>query len=89
MRRKPSIHITEDRLSKILMELFEPCGIKRNWKELAKQISIISKKDTLISRSVTISNDKLDKKVNTLLKAKETDSDLVVTSFVRSELGAK
>lgn len=75
-KREPSIHITESKLAKILFDLMDVEGSPVNWnyKKLAEDIVKRSQKFSLNSRSLSVSNDKLDKKVKQLVKASESDA---------------
>lgn len=76
-RRIPSIHITESHLAKLLMEMFEDTGVKRNWNKVAQEIASKAKGKTLNTRSVIVSNDKLERKIKTMVKASASDTDLL------------
>lgn len=78
-KREPSIHITESKLAKILFDILDVEGspINCDFKGLAKEILKRSQKFNINTRSLTISNDKLDKKVKQLVKASESDSQML------------
>lgn len=75
-KRQPSIHITQSKLEKILFEIMdvESSPVNWNYKKLATEILKKASKQPLNSRSVSVSNDKLDKKVKQLVKASESDA---------------
>jgi len=76
--RKPSIHITESHLAVILRDIFEDLPIaNKGFNELAKEIARRAKAKTLVNRSVSISNDKLERKINMVLKASDSDTDML------------
>lgn len=79
MKRVPGIHITENRLAKILHEVLHVEGspITCQYKKLAKEIVFRAKNDSLNNRVVTVTNNKVEGKIKTLLKAKESDSELL------------
>lgn len=76
--RKPSIHITENQLAVILRDIFEDLPIaNKGFNELAREIARRAKSKTLVNRSVSISNDKLERKIKTVLKASDSDTDML------------
>ena len=79
MHRKPSIHITESKLAKLLQEVLEVEGspIVYPYKDIAKEIVRLAQPHSLINRTLTVSNDKLDKKVTQLVKASTSDTQLL------------
>lgn len=79
IKREPSIHITQGKLEKILFEILdtEESTVSWNYKKLATDILKRASKYTLNNRAVTVSNDKLDKKVKQLVKASENDANML------------
>lgn len=59
------------------MEMFEDTGVKRNWNKVAQEIASKAKGKTLNTRSVIVSNDKLERKIKTMVKASASDTDLL------------
>ena len=76
--RDPSIHITEKKLALVLEDLLDDNNYsKQDCIKLAKRITTIVKTDTLINRSVIITNDKLEQKAKKLLSSSRGDADLM------------
>lgn len=81
--RDPSIHISKSKLTQVLQELVDSGVIKSNiaLTDLAKRITLKSCRYSLINRSITITNDKLDKKVEKLNASLKEDSILFANTF--------
>lgn len=78
MKRQPSIHITEKQLKGILRDMWpDDSPMQSHIDEYAKEIVYRAKNLTITTRSITVTNNKLENKVKTLLKAKESDSELL------------
>lgn len=73
--REPSIHIKESDLLKLLEDILPEQLIDINW--LAREISRRAKAKSLNNRSVTVSNNKLERDIKTLIKSSESDSGLL------------
>lgn len=70
MKREPSIHITRDSLRIILNSL----GIEENY--FIKEIMRRAKSNSIGTRTVTISTDKLEKKFKKITQSSRKDADL-------------
>ena len=70
MKREPSIHITLSTLRSVLKSL----GLKDD--KYANEIMKRSKSHSIGTRTVTITNDKLEKKINKVLQSSRKDADL-------------
>lgn len=78
MTRDPSIHVTESKLALALEELLDvDYIIDIDYDKLAKQLVDRLKTKTLLNRSITITNDKLEKKAKKLLSSSRGDADLM------------
>lgn len=77
--RDPSIHITESELANILSKIWEaPPFVEKGWeKEMAKKIVRLAKGKALNSRSITLSSELVEKKINKQLRAKTGDTKLM------------
>lgn len=77
--RDPSIHITESELANILSKIWEaPTSVEKGWeKEMAKKIVRLAKGKALNSRSITLSSELVEKKINKQLRAKTGDTKLM------------
>lgn len=73
--REPSIHIKESDLLKVLEDIIPEHLLDINW--LAKEISRRAKPKSLNNRSVSVSNNKLERDIKTLIKSSESDSGLL------------
>ena len=70
MSRDPSIHITEEKLTLVLQDILDSNIYgKKECKKLAKRITTAVKTETLINRSIIITNDKLENKAKKLLSS--------------------
>lgn len=78
--RKPSIHITEDKLQKIMEDMFEdlPDFLKVK-PDAAKQILIRARKESCDNRLVSISNEKVQRDIKKILVANKGDTNLMST----------
>lgn len=72
--REPSIHVKEKDLIKILEDI--DYGV-HSPEYIAKEITRRAKSKTLNNRSVSVSNNKLDRDIKTLIKSSESDSMLL------------
>lgn len=78
--REPSIHITEKNLALVLAHLGSQQNIsKLSSKELAKLILKKAKNISCNNRMVIVSNQRLEKKTNKVLKASKQDADLMAS----------
>jgi len=78
MKREPSLHITESNLIKVLSKLRGYSNYnKLDSKELAKLIVQHSKGISCNSRTVVVSNNKLEKKTNKILKSSKKDAQML------------
>lgn len=77
VKRVPSIHTTEKELADFLEFIFEDTDVVRNWKNIAKDFNLHVKNKKLNHRSIIITNDRLEKKANILLKASSSDTSLL------------
>lgn len=71
MTREPSLHITKSKLLEILTKMGESDPIY-----LANEIFKRAKVYSIHTRTVTLSNDKIEKKLNKLLKSPRANADL-------------
>jgi len=80
MGRQPSLHITEINLSKVLAKLRGYSNFnKLTSNELAKLIVQESKGISCNNRVVMVSNDKLERKTNKILKSSKQDTTLLAS----------
>ena len=75
MRREPSIHITKMILIKILNEVFDDHDQLYNEK-IVNKIFHKAKAHSLHTRTITISNDRMEKKAKKLVQSSRRDADL-------------
>jgi hypothetical protein len=78
MKREPSIHISKSHLIVIIEELngLQKHGVVYSSEELVNKIFTMAKPYSIISRQVNVSNDRVEKKANRLLKSSRLDADL-------------
>lgn len=78
--REPSIHITESNLELVINKIkdFHDIG-KLSSKELAKLLVTKSKGKSCNSRVIIVSNDRLEKKTQKVLKSSKEDANLLAT----------
>lgn len=69
MRREPGIHITKKRLSYILLKM----GYKDN-EEMVNQIFLRAKSYSINTRTIIVSNERLEKKASNILKSTRSDA---------------
>ena len=80
MERQPSLHITEINLSKVLAKLRGLSNYnKLSSKELAKLIVQQSKGISCNNRVVIVSNEKLERKTNKILKSSKEDTTMLAS----------
>lgn len=83
LERDPSIHISKSKLMLVLKELVDAGVINSNiaLTDLAKRITLKSCRYSLTNRSITITNDRLDKKVEKLNASLKEDSILFANTL--------
>ena len=88
MRREPSIHITKTDLEKILIGIL-PKGVLTN--KLVDQIFIEATPYSISSRTVVPTNNRVEKKVEKLVKSSRMDADILANALylVRKKLKHK
>jgi hypothetical protein len=74
MKREPSIHITESYLIEILNGI--DYGLY-SAEYIAKEVTKRAKNKSLNHRSVSVTNDKMDKKIKNLVKSSESDTSML------------
>jgi len=90
MRRDPSIHIKESDLVLVLEKLLEGDKLLNfNSKQLAMDISTESKRYSLVNRSMVITNERMERKANTILKSDKSDAYLMSKIIHASRVKAK
>ena len=77
MKRIPSIHITEEELAEILNQGFRFPPHKIDWYDVAKYVVERAKTKSLNNRSVSVSNNKLERDIKNLIKASDSDASLL------------
>lgn len=78
MKRDPSIHITKSKLLTIVEELMseQRHGITYSSKAMVNKIFIKAKPYSILSRQVSVSTDRIEKKAKRLLSSSRVDADL-------------
>ena len=77
MHRKPSIHITEDKLRGILCKLLPQ--VYNQYEDLAQDILIEARKISCDNRIISITNQKLERDTKRILKSNKGDTNLMGT----------
>ena len=73
MRREPSIHITKSQLIGILSKLVSK-GV--NSADMAKNMMHMAKAHSISTRTITVTNDRLEKKVKKMVQSSRLDADI-------------
>lgn len=91
MKRDPSLHIKRSDLLKILRELFPTNAIKWDYNEMVDSIIQKAKTYSATNRGILLSQDKVEKKANFIVKSSRKDAYTLskVLLMVRRKLGHK
>lgn len=78
MKREQSIHITKDRLLEIVDSLMreQKHGVSYSSEMFVNKLFILAKPYSISTRNISVSNDRLEKKVKRIINSSRVDADL-------------